>query len=128
MKYIRQLLIILLVSFAGELLNYLIVLPIPASIYGMILMFILLCTGVIKIHQIKDVSKFLIDIMPLLFIPSAVGIMSQFEQLKNVWLEIILVTIMSTVVTMAVTGLVSQAVIRLKNNRKRGTGNNGCIN
>lgn len=88
MKYINQVLIILLISFIGELLNYFIPLPIPGSIYGMILLFILLCTGLVKLHQIREVGNFLIDIMPMLFIPSAVGIMAQFEQLKSIWIEV----------------------------------------
>ena len=123
MQYIKQLLIILLVSFIGELLNYFIPLPIPGSIYGMVLMFILLCTGIIKLSQIKDVSKFLIDIMPMLFIPSAVGIMAQFDQLKSIWIQVIVITIVTTVITMAVTGLTSQAIIRFK--KRKETDKNG---
>lgn len=114
MKYIKQLLIILTISCIGELLNLFIPIPIPSGIYGMILLFILLCIGVIKIHQIEDVGKFFIDIMPMLFIPSAVGIMSQFEQLKNIWIEIIVITIVTTIIVMSVTGLVTQWIIRFK--------------
>ena len=114
MKYINQVLIILLISFIGELLNYFIPLPIPGSIYGMVLLFILLCTGVVKLHQIREVGNFLIDIMPMLFIPSAVGIMAQFDQLKSIWIEVIVITIVTTVIVMAVTGLTAQAIIRIK--------------
>jgi holin-like protein len=115
MKYINQVLIILLISFIGELLNYFIPLPIPGSIYGMILLFILLCIGVVKLHQIREVGNFLIDIMPMLFIPSAVGIMVQFDQLESIWIEVIVITIVTTVIVMAVTGLTTQAIIRIKN-------------
>ena len=118
MKYIKQLLIIVLVSFFGELFNYLIALPIPGSIYGMILMFILLCSGIIKLEQVKKTGKFLLDIMPVMFIPSAVGIMSHFEQLKDIWLQIIVITIITTVITIAVTGLSSQAIIRWKKRKE----------
>lgn len=118
MKYIKQFLIIVLVSFLGELLNYLIPLPIPGSIYGMVLMFILLCSGIIKLEQVKKTGKFLLDIMPVMFIPSAVGIMSQFEQLKDIWLQIIVITIITTVITIAVTGLSSQAIIRWKKRKE----------
>ena len=118
MKYINQVLIILLISFIGELLNYFIPLPIPGSIYGMILLFILLCTGVVKLHQIREVGNFLIDIMPMLFIPSAVGIMAQFEQLKSIWIEVIVITIVTTVIVMAVTGLTTQAIIRIKKRKE----------
>lgn len=118
MKYIKQFLIIVLVSFSGELFNYLIPLPIPGSIYGMILMFIFLCSGIIKLEQVKKTGKFLLDIMPIMFIPSAVGIMSQSEQLKDIWLQIILITIITTVITIAVTGLSSQAIIRRKKRKE----------
>lgn len=114
MKYTNQLIVILLISFVGELFNHFIPLPIPGSVYGMILLFILLLTGLIKLHQIKDVGNFLIDIMPMLFIPSAVGIMAQLDQLKSIWLEIIIITLVTTVIVMAVTGLTTQAIIYLK--------------
>ena len=118
MKYIKQLLTILFVSFLGELLNYFIPLPIPGSIYGMILMFILLCIGVIKLHHIKEVSKFLIDIMPMLFISSAVGIIAQVNKLKSIWFQVIIITIVTTLITMIVTGITSQAIIRAKKRKK----------
>lgn len=118
MKYIKQLLIILLISFIGESLNYFIPLPIPGGIYGMILMFILLCIGVIKLHHIKEVSRFLIDIMPMLFIPSAVGIIAQVDKLESIWFQIIIITIITTIITMVVTGLTSQAIIRVKKRKK----------
>lgn len=118
MRYIKQILIIIIISFIGELLNYFIPLPVPGSIYGMILLFILLCSGMVKIHQIEETAKFLIDIMPMLFVPSAVGIMSQFDQLKSIWIEIIVITIITTFIVMGITGLTTQAIIRLKKSRK----------
>lgn len=119
MRYIKQLLIILIVSCIGELLNFLIPLPIPGSIYGMILLFILLCCGVIKLSQIKETGDFLIDIMPILFVPSAVGIISQLEQLKSIWIQVIIITIVTTFLVMGITGLVTQAVIRMKRGRNK---------
>lgn len=118
MKYLIQLLIILVVSCIGELLNYFIPLPIPGSIYGMILLFVLLCCGVVKLSQIKETGKFLIDIMPILFVPSAVGIISQIEQLKSIWIQIIIITIVTTFIVMGITGLVTQLLIRKKRGNK----------
>lgn len=73
MKYIRQLVIILAVSFAGELLRLWIPLPIPASIYGLVLLLLGLMSGVIPVERVKDTGAFLIEILPLMFIPAAVG-------------------------------------------------------
>lgn len=123
MKYLRQMLIILGISFAGELLNYFIPLPIPSGIYGMVLLFIFLCLGIIKLHHIEETGKFLIDIMPVLFIPSAVGIITEIEQLKSICVQIIIITIVSTVIVMAVSGITTQMIIRLrkrKDNKKDG--------
>lgn len=72
MKYIRQFLIILAISFIGELLKYVLPLPIPASIYGMAILFVCLMTGWIKLEAVKETGKFLIEIMPLMFIPAGV--------------------------------------------------------
>ena len=96
MKYVKQFLIIVLISFIGELLNYFIPLPVPSGIYGMIILFILLISGFVKLDQVKETGEFLLQIMPIMFIPSAVGIMSQFEQLKSIWIEIIVITIVTT--------------------------------
>ena len=65
MKYIYQLFIILVVTFVGELLHYFIPIPVPASIYGLIIMLILLCTKVVKLEHVERTSDFLIEIMPL---------------------------------------------------------------
>ena len=112
MKYIWQFGIILLVSFIGEVLNYYIPLPIPASIYGLVLMFTGLKTGIIKYEYVKDAGHFLIEIMPLMFIPSAVGLMVSWNVLKPVVLPITVITVVSTVLVMAVTGKVSDVIIR----------------
>ena len=67
MNYIFQLSIILGVSFAGELLNTLLPLPFPASVYGLVIMFLLLCTKIVKLEQVEKVSEYLMAIMPLFF-------------------------------------------------------------
>ena len=67
MKYLKQFLIILAVSFIGEAFHHIIPLPVPASIYGLVLMFILLCTGILKLDDVKDTAEFLILIMPVMF-------------------------------------------------------------
>ena len=112
MKYVRQLLIILFVSFFGELLKYIIPLSIPASIYGMVLLFLALELKILKVSDIKETSNFLIEIMPLMFIPAAVGLMDSWAQIKGICVPLIAVTLITTVVVMAVTGLVTQFIIR----------------
>lgn len=83
MKLLRQFLIILAISFVGEALKYLIPLPVPASIYGMVILFVGLLTGLIKLRWVKDAGKFLIAVMPVMFIPAGVGLMSSWGGIKT---------------------------------------------
>lgn len=112
MKYLKQFLIILLISFAGELLKYVLPLPIPASIYGMVILLVGLLTGWIALDAVKDVGKFLIEIMPVMFIPAGVGLMSSWGILKPLILPVSIITVVTIVTVMATTGKVSQWVIR----------------
>lgn len=112
MKYLKQFLIILVISYAGELLKYVLPLPIPASIYGMIILLVGLLTGWIALDAVKDVGKFLIEIMPVMFIPAGVGLMSSWGILKPLILPVSIITVVTIVTVMAATGKVSQWVIR----------------
>lgn len=112
MKILRQFSIILLISLVGEALSYLIPLPIPASIYGIALLFLLLCTGALRVESIREVSSFLIAIMPVMFIPAAVELMESFGLLLPALPAYIVITLVSTIAVMAVAGRAAQAVIR----------------
>lgn len=118
MKYIIQFGIILLVSFLGEILKSIIPLPVPASIYGLILMLIVLKMKIIPLKKVEETGKFLIEIMPLMFIPAAVGLLVSYKYLKNTWLQIIIITIVSTIIVMVVTGKITQFIITLEKRNK----------
>lgn len=113
MKFVKQIMIILLFSFIGELLNSIIPLSIPASIYGMILLFIALATKIIKLEQIEDTAEYLLSIMLIFFVPSAVGIMDTFFTYQSSMLPIIIIVIISTMTVLIVTGITSQLIIKL---------------
>lgn len=119
MKYIRQFVIILTIAFIGEVLKYLIPLQIPASIYGLILMLAALCLKIIPLDAVKDVGKFLIEVMPLMFIPAAVGLMESWTKISPILVKLIVIVVVSTVAVMAVAGLVTQCVIRNEQKRKK---------
>lgn len=118
MKFLKQFGIILLISFMGEAIKYFVPLPIPASIYGLVIMFIALKTHILKLESVNSTGKFLIEIMPLMFIPAAVGLINSWGVLQPVFIPIITITVVSTVVVMAVTGRITQAVIRIQKKLK----------
>ena len=111
MKYLRQFGIILAVTCAREIMKYLIPLPIPGSIYGLILMFVLLLLRVIKVEHVKETGEFLIEIMPLMFIPAGVGLITSWEQLQSFMVPLLVITVVSTFVVMIVTGKVTDFLI-----------------
>lgn len=112
MHYLRQFMIICAIALIGEMLSFLIPLPIPASIYGIVLLFALLVSGRLKVESIKEVSSFLLAIMPVMFIPPTVGLMDSFSLLRGSLAAYFTIMIVSTIVVMAVTGRVTQRLIR----------------
>lgn len=119
MGYIYQLLIIMTVTFAGEILHYFIPAPIPASIYGLIIMLILLSAKIIKLDKVEKTSDFLIEIMPLMFIPGGVGLVTAWADLKSMLIPVVVITVISTIVVMAVTGKVTEAIMKLGKGKKK---------
>ena len=119
MKYVKQFMIILFFSFLGELLKYIIPLSIPASIYGMVLLFLALELKILKVSDVKETSSFLIAVMPVMFIPAAVGLIDSWSAISNAWLQYVVVTIVSTFVVMGVSGVLTQYVIRKGKEKKK---------
>ncbi|MBR1931925.1 MAG: CidA/LrgA family protein [Lachnospiraceae bacterium] len=112
MKYLKQFFIILSISFVGEILSYLIPLPIPASIYGIVILFVGLMTKLIPMEAVKDTGKFLIEIMPIMFIPAAVGLIESWEILSDSLPQYICLTAITTFLVMGVSGRITQSMIR----------------
>ena len=114
MKYLKQFTLIALVSFFGEVLAYYIPLMIPSSVYGLVIMFILLCSGLLKKEDVKDASSFLLSIMSVMFIPSAVGILNMFSQMKSMVLPLFVITALTTFLVMGVSGKVCDLMLGRK--------------
>lgn len=118
MKYIRQFAIIITVSFLGEAAAHFIPLPIPASIWGLMLMLVLLITKIIPLGAVKDTAKFLVSLMQIMFIPAAVGLLSSLEALKSSLLAILLSILVVTPVVFFCSGKTTDIIISLTNKKK----------
>ena len=110
MKFLRQFMIILLLSFLGEVLKMFIPFPIPASVYGLVLMLLCLVTGILKTSQVKEAAFFLIEIMPVMFIPAAAGLIDSWKVLQPLLLPILVITVVITIFVMVVTGKIAQMI------------------
>ncbi len=112
MKYLSQFCIILGFTFAGEALQRLLPLPIPASVWGLALLFAALCFGLIRVEQVKDASGFLISIMPVLFVSPAVGIVENWSLISTRLLPIFLLLAASTFFVFGISGCITQLLMK----------------
>lgn len=117
MKHLTQFCIILAFSFIGELLNKILPLPVPGSIYGMVLLFVCLETKIVPESAVRETGAFMLNIMPVLFIPAAVGLISSWGIIRHSLVKFIVTAIISTAVVMAVSGKTTQYL--LKNHRRK---------
>lgn len=108
MKYVLQMLWILVFSFLGELLHSVVPLPIPASIYGMVLMFAALSLGILKLEQVKETGHFLVNIMAVMFVSPAVGLLNCWDAVRGSLLSVCIIIVVSLLVTFWVSGAVTR--------------------
>lgn len=118
MKLVYQLGIISIISCLAEVLHVLLPFPIPASIYGLVIMFLLLVTKVIKLEQVEEVGQFFVTIMPILFMSPSVSLMTSIDVIGGNLIVLVIMLVISTITVMVVTGLVAQGVIALMKKHK----------
>lgn len=112
MKYLRQFCIIIGFSFAGELLHLWVPLPIPASVYGMVLLFAALMLGLVKPEQVRETGQLLVGIMSVLFVCPAVGMLKYWQIIRQNLAAVSVIIVVSLVVTFFVAGHVTQLLNR----------------
>lgn len=114
MKYLKQVSILFAFTFISEILNKIIPLPIPASIYGLVFLFLCLEFKIIKIDQIKDTADFLLAILPIMFVPSSVGFIKALPLMKKYGIQFLIIGVSTTFLVMIVSGLITQLILRIK--------------
>lgn len=112
MKIFRELIIILVIYFVGEFISKTFNLPIPGNILGMILLFIMLYIGIIKVEQVNAIATFFLDHLAFFFIPAGVGLMNSFGEIKSSAFKILIICFITTIIAMVATGLIVQVSSR----------------
>lgn len=113
-KTAKQMGLILVILFIGQVLSKLFRLPMPGTIMGMILLLILLLLKVIKTDWINDITDVLLKHLPLMFIPSGVAIINHYGSLKGNIIKLFFILFVSIILVMVVTGRVVQYLINKK--------------
>lgn len=114
MQYLFQSGRILAFCFAGEVLHAVLPLPVPASVYGLLLLLLALCSGIVRPEQVRETGLFLTGIFPLLFVPAAAGVMELWAELGAMLLPAVIAIVPITVLVFAAAGRTTQALIRRK--------------
>ena len=119
MKYIFQFARITAFCLAGEVLAAVLPLPIPASVYGLLLMVAALKTGLLRLEQVRETGLFLTGIFPLLFVPAAAGVMELWAELGALLLPAVISIVPVTVLVFAAAGRTTQALIHRKEKKAK---------
>ena len=112
MKYLNQFLIILGFTLLGEVLQRIVPLPIPASVYGIVFLFLSLCFGLVKLEQVKEAGGFLTSILPVLFVSPAVGILENWGLIKAALVPMVILVLASTALTFGIAGRIAQTIMK----------------
>ena len=118
MDLIFQFLRIMVFCFAGELCHNFLPLPIPASVYGLLLLLAALKLGWVKPEQVRTAALFLPGIFPLLFVPAAAGVMDLWADLQAMLVPVLLALIPITILVMTVSGCVTQRLAERKEKKQ----------
>lgn len=112
MKLFREVIIIFGVYYLGELCaNFL---PLPGNLIGMLILLLLLCTRIVKLDQISTFSDFLLGHLPFFFIPAGVALLSVMGIVKDVWIAILVICLVTTFLTMGISGKCVQLFMKKK--------------
>ena len=122
MRYLAQFCVILLITFIGEALYALIPLPVPAGIYGMVLLFAALCLKILPLSAVEEAGDFLLSIMRVMFIPAGVGLINSWGALRPMLWPAIAAVVLVTVVVMGASGVGAQKMIDISERRARKCG------
>ncbi len=119
MKYVKEIVIIFGITMVGELLNMFIPLPVPAGVYGLFILLGGLCTKVISLSDVEVTGNLLLDLMPVMFIPAAVGIIDKIEELKVIMIPMLIITFVTTFIVMTITGKTAEWIIKRQKKREK---------
>lgn len=120
MKYIYQFCVIMIFVLLGQMCEHFIPLPIAGSVYGLILLFLSLVLGIVKLHWVEDVANWFQNTMALFFVAPAVAVIDIWNDIADIWWILVLLMIAAYLVTMITTGVTADALINDGKKSKHG--------
>ena len=122
MKIMKQIVLITVFALVGNLLSYLLSLvgfPFPGSLIGMILLFLFLLIGFVKVDGIHEVGQYFIDNMGIFFVPGAILLLNNLQILNDIWWKLIIIILASFVISFTATYWATRLTLYLQGKMKR---------
>lgn len=119
MKIIKQIGIIFAICWISQIIESILPFAFPASVTGMILLFICLAAGILKVEHVQEKADFLLENMAFFFIPAGVSIVNYFGILKSSAVQIVVICVISTIITFTVTAYSVMLTVKWMNRRKK---------
>ncbi|WP_072446200.1 antiholin-like murein hydrolase modulator LrgA [Staphylococcus argenteus] len=116
--FFHQVIVIALVLFVSKIIESFMPIPMPASVIGLVLLFILLCTGAVKLGEVKKVGTTLTNNIGLLFVPAGISVVNSLGVISQAPFLIIGLIIVSTILLLICTGYVTQIIMKVTSRSK----------
>ncbi|MDX6155513.1 antiholin-like murein hydrolase modulator LrgA [Bacillus subtilis] len=116
--FLTQAFIFAVIMLVSNMIAAIVPIPIPASVVGLVLLFLLLCLKVIKLEQVETLGTSLTSLIGFLFVPSGISVMNSLGVMQQYGLQIVLVILLATIILLGATGLFSQLILSLSGKRK----------
>lgn len=116
--FLTQAFIFAVIMMVSNMIAAFVPIPIPASVVGLVLLFLLLCLKVIKLEQVETLGTSLTSLIGFLFVPSGISVMNSLGVMRQYGLQIVLVILLATIILLGATGLFSQLILTLSGKRK----------
>ncbi|MGQ9008957.1 antiholin-like murein hydrolase modulator LrgA [Bacillus stercoris] len=115
--FLTQAFIFAVIMLVSNMIAAIVPIPIPASVVGLVLLFLLLCLKVIKLEQVETLGTSLTSLIGFLFVPSGISVMNSLGVMQQYGLQIVLVILLATIILLGATGLFSQLILSLGGKR-----------
>lgn len=121
-SFLQQAFIFALIMLLANGIARILPIPVPASVIGMILLFVGLCTKLIKLEQVESLSNSLSRVITFLFVPSGISLVNSLDIMQHYGLQILFVILVATLALLAATGWTGAFLLHIKDNREPSTG------
>lgn len=115
-SFLQQAFIFAIIMLISNGIAYISPIPLPASVIGMVILFIALCTNLVELNQVEALSNDLSSIIAFLFVPSGISLINSLDLMQHYAFQIVFVILVATVVLLGTTGWSASFFLKVRKN------------